>query len=57
MVAHGFSAEVQERLLAHNRALRAQITADPTSDCNHAQVAGPAPAPAAAHGLIGLRRR
>lgn len=38
MVAHGFPAAAVEALMAHNRALRAQVTADPTSDCNHEQV-------------------
>ncbi len=38
MVAHGFPAAAVETLMAHNRALRAQVTSDPTSDCNHEQV-------------------
>ncbi|MEZ4400784.1 MAG: hypothetical protein R3B06_12235 [Kofleriaceae bacterium] len=35
---HRLPAEAQEVLIRHNVALRAQVTRDPTSDCNHAQV-------------------
>lgn len=56
MVDHALPAEAQEVLLRHNRALRSQVTADPTSDCNHNQTAN-ATEIAAPIGLTTLGRR
>lgn len=56
MVAHALPPAAIETLMAHNRALRAQVTNDPTSDCNHEQIAGPAPI-GAPERLIGLGKR
>ncbi len=56
MVAHGFTDEVIEALMKHNRALRAQVTADPTSDCNHEQVQR-VTAIAAPETLVTLKKR
>jgi hemoglobin len=56
MVDHDLPPAAQEVLLRHNRALRAQVTADPTSDCNHTQTAN-ATEIAAPIGLTTLGRR
>lgn len=37
MAAHDLPDEVRDAIVGHTVALRAQVTADPTSDCNHTQ--------------------
>lgn len=39
MAAHDVPAAVRDAIVAHSVALRAQVTADPTSDCNHVATA------------------
>ena len=55
MEAHAVDAEVQRVWIEHTNALRAQITADPGSDCRGD--GGGAPAAPPPRGVIGLRRR
>lgn len=39
LAAHDVPDEVRDVIVGHTVALRSQVTADPTSDCNHEQVA------------------
>lgn len=39
MAAHAVPAAARDAIVAHTTAMRAQVTADPTSDCNHEQTA------------------
>ena len=39
LAAHDVPVAVQDALVAHTVALRSQVTADPTSNCNHEQTA------------------
>lgn len=56
--AAGASPAVRAAIVDHSVAMRAQITADPTSDCNHQQVASRTEIPAApADTIVRLGRR
>jgi hemoglobin len=39
MAAHDVPAAVRDAIVEHTVAMRSQVTADPTSDCNHTQTA------------------
>src|SRR6185436_9164047 len=54
----GVPAEVRDAIVEHSVALRAQVTADPTSDCNHEQTANRTEiAPLSADTVVRLGKR
>lgn len=58
LAAQDTPAEVSDLLIGHQIALRAQVTADPNSDCNHTQVANRTEIPALpADVIVRLGRR